>query len=131
MGWVWSCFITAANVADVKAAAAVFVPVLETVKRVEKALADQGYRGQLGDQLSRQYGCHLEIGQWVGQGFEPQPWRWVVERTFAWLDNARRLARDYEELPESHESFVYLAMIRLILRRLGHNRRLRTSVTLL
>ncbi len=129
MGWVWGCFITAANVADVKAAAALFVPVLETVGRIDKALADKGYRGKLGRQLGRQYGCQLEIGQWVGDGFEPQPWRWVVERTFAWLDNARRLTRDYEELPESHESFVYLAMIRLILRRLGCNRRLRSSVT--
>lgn len=129
MGWVWGCFITAANVADVKAAAALFVPVLETVGRIDKALADKGYRGKLGRQLERQYGGQLEIGQWVGDGFEPQPWRWVVERTFAWLDNARRLTRDYEELPESHESFVYLAMIRLILRRLGCNRRLRSSVT--
>lgn len=103
--------------------------MLETVGRIDKALADKGYRGKLGRQLERQYGCQLEIGQWVGDGFEPQPWRWVVERTFAWLDNARRLTRDYEELPESHESFVYLAMIRLILRRLGCNRRLRSSVT--
>ena len=49
----------------------------------------------------------------------------MVERTFAWLDNARRLCRDYEELPEQHESFVYLAMIRLMLRRLTQNRRTR------
>lgn len=129
MGWVWNCFITAANVADVKAAAAVFVPVLETVERVEKALADKGYRGKLGGQLERQYGCQLDIGQWVGEGFEPQPWRWGGERTFAGLDNARRLARDDEERPESHEGFVYLAMIRLLLRRMGNNRRQHRSVT--
>lgn len=52
----------------------------------------------------------------MGEGFEPQPWRWVVERTFAWRDNARRLEREFEELPEPHENFVYLAMIRLMVR---------------
>ena len=54
-----------------------------------------------------------------------EPWRWVVERTFAWLENARRLCRDYEELPEHHESFIYVVMIRLMLRQLTHNRRTR------
>jgi putative transposase len=44
--------------------------------------------------------------------------RWVVDRTFAWLSSARRLAKDYERLPASHQAFVELAMIRLLLRRL-------------
>ena len=47
----------------------------------------------------------------------------MVERTFAWLENARRLCRDYEELPEHHEGFIYVAMIRLMLRRLHRNQR--------
>lgn len=52
------------------------------------------------------------------KGFTPLKRRWVVERTFAWLSSARRLAKDYERLPESHQAFVELAMIRLVLRRL-------------
>ncbi|MEP0879370.1 hypothetical protein NDA00_26640 [Funiculus sociatus GB2-M2] len=48
-------------------------------------------------------------------------------RTFAWLDNARALCRDYEELPENHEGMVYVVMIRLMLRRLGNNRRTRKA----
>ena len=52
-------------------------------------------------------------------GFVPLQRRWVVERTFAWLSSARRLAKDYERLPESHQAFVELAMIRLLLRRLA------------
>jgi putative transposase len=48
-----------------------------------------------------------------------QPKRWVVERTFAWLGRNRRLSKDYEMLPCSSEAFVYLAMIRLMLKRLG------------
>ena len=44
--------------------------------------------------------------------------RWVIERTFAWLDNYRRLSKDYEYLPSTEENFIYLAMSRLMLRRL-------------
>ena len=47
------------------------------------------------------------------------PKRWVVERTFGWLMNYRRLVRDYEFLPESAESMIYIAMIRNMLRRLA------------
>jgi putative transposase len=47
------------------------------------------------------------------------PKRWIVERTFAWLSQYRRPSRDYEELPESSESMIYISMIRLLLRRAG------------
>ena len=45
--------------------------------------------------------------------------RWVIERTFAWLGKSRRLARDYEFLPQTSETMVYLTMLRLMLKRLG------------
>ena len=53
-------------------------------------------------------------------GFVVQPRRWVVERTLGWLGRWRRLAKDYEELPEVSEAMVTLAMIRLMLHRLAH-----------
>jgi transposase len=56
------------------------------------------------------------------KGFSVLPKRWIVERTFGWLMKQRRLVRDYEYLPETSESFIYLAMIRLMLRRLDHAR---------
>jgi putative transposase len=52
------------------------------------------------------------------KGFVVLPRRWVVERTFAWLMNSRRLARDYERLTESSEAMVQVAMIHLMLKRL-------------
>jgi putative transposase len=55
------------------------------------------------------------------KGFTVLPKRWIVERTFGWLMKQRRLVRDYEYLPETSETFIYLAMIRLMLRRLNRS----------
>jgi transposase len=63
---------------------------------------------------------------WFPEGVKPPPMpaftvvkrRWVVERTFAWLDGYRRLSKDYEYLPESSEAMIRLAMINLMLHRL-------------
>ena len=49
------------------------------------------------------------------------PKRWVVERTFAWLSQNRRMSKDYERLPESAEAFIYAAMSRLMARRLARS----------
>ena len=49
------------------------------------------------------------------------PKRWIVERTFAWLGQNRRMSKDYERLPESGEAFVYVAMSRLMARRLARS----------
>ena len=53
------------------------------------------------------------------KGFKVLPRRWVVERTFSWLGQNRRMSKDYERLPESSEAFVYAAMTRLMVRRLA------------
>ncbi len=55
------------------------------------------------------------------QGFVVLPRRWVVERTFAWIDQNRRMSKDYERLPETGEAFIYTAMSRLMARRLARS----------
>ena len=54
------------------------------------------------------------------KGFEVLPRRWVVERTFSWLGQNRRMSKDYEKLCATSEAFVYVAMTRLMVRRLAH-----------
>lgn len=121
LGLVLKCHVSAANCADVKLAPWVVFDVVERNERMAKILADQGYEGDLEEDLKAVYGVPLEVVQKQGKGFQVQPMRWVVERTWAWLENCRGLTRDYERLPENHEGMVYLAMIRLMLRRLTNN----------
>jgi len=119
-------------VADVKAAPAVLVWVLQLYERIAKVLADKGYRGTLKTLISNAFdteerSVEVEISQRPkgAKGFELEPKRWIVERTWTWLENARALTRDYETLPENHEGMIYVVMIRLMLRRLTNNRRTR------
>lgn len=89
--------------------------------RLQIFWADGGYRGELVDWLKQTFGWLLEIVNKIeGQvGFQVLPKRWIVERTFAWLTRQRRLGKDYERLPTTSEAFIYVAMIRLLVRRLA------------
>ena len=55
------------------------------------------------------------------KGFQVLPRRWVVERTFSWIDQNRRMSKDYERLTETSEAFIYVAMSRLMVRRLARS----------
>jgi len=55
------------------------------------------------------------------QGFVILPRRWMVERTFSWIDQNGRMSKDYERLPETGEAFIYVAMSRLMARRLARS----------
>ena len=87
---------------------------------MELIWADGSYRGELITWVEEVLGWKLEVVEKPKDqnGFQVLPKRWIVERTFAWLVRQRRLARDYERLPETSESFIYVAMIRLMLRKL-------------
>ena len=89
LGLVHNCFVSAANLADVKAVSTLLEPLLTDLSRVKKVLADQGYQGTIKDVINQVYGCVIEITKKLGEGFVVNPWRWVVERTFSWLEKLK------------------------------------------
>jgi len=89
-------------------------------RRVKHIWADGGYAGTLLDYARKLWRCTIEIVKRSDlHKFKVLPRRWVVERTFGWLGRYRRLNRDYERQAPTGETMVYLAMIRLMLARLG------------
>lgn len=90
-----------------------------TEQAVELAYVDQGYTGEQPAQAAAGHGLQLEVVKLpqAKKGFVLLPRRWVVERSFAWTTRFRRLARDYERLPETLAGLHYLAFAILLLGR--------------
>jgi putative transposase len=89
--------------------------------RLHTILVDQGYKSWLVEFAKRWFGIIVDIVQrpTAQREFVAQPQRWKIERTFGWLDWSRILSKEYERTTESSESNIYLASIRLMLRRLA------------
>jgi transposase len=89
---------------------------------MKKLFADGGYQGpKFRQELAKalpQLSIEIVKRSDIAQGFEVLPRRWVVERTFAWLNRCRRLAKDLENLTRNALAFIKLASIRLMLRKL-------------
>lgn len=122
MGLLLAVFVTAASVTDATAAREVFQrATAEGLPRLKKVLGDHvyGYQG-LPEWTKANTQFRLEItGKKEGQvGFKVIKWRWVVERTFAWLGRYRRNSRDYEKLPQTSESMLKISTIQLMLQRM-------------
>jgi transposase len=90
-----------------------------TGETVELAFVDQGYTGESAAQQAEAHGIRLEVVRLpeAKRGFVLLPRRWVVERSFAWAARFRRLARDYERLPQTLAGLHYLAFVILMLKR--------------
>ena len=117
--------VVAASVQERKGAQQLFTKVKASSSKGERLIrifADGGFRGQdFCRMIMDIFGLILEIvlRPQDAQGFHILPKRWVVERTFAWFNHWRRLSKEYELLPQSTEAFIYIGMIRLMLRRLA------------
>ena len=120
MGLILMVMVLPANVQDRDGARQLLHRCFGIYKALRLIWADGGYAGQLITWVKGHLGCLLEIVKRTDnvRGFKIQPRRWVVERTFGWFGRYRRLSRDYERLATSGEVMVYLAMTRLMLRRL-------------
>lgn len=127
MGLLLAVVVTAASVTDAKAAREVFQrATAEGLPRLTKVLGDHVYGNEgLPEWTADNTTFRLEITvqdptpQEPGKKkFQVIKWRWVVERTFAWLGRYRRNSRDYEKLSQTSESMIMISGIQLMLRRL-------------
>ena len=121
MGLLLAVIVTAASVQDRDGAKLLLRQLGGACKKLRRIWADGAYRGQLLTWVAAhcRYQLSVVLRSDDQKGFVVLPRRWVVERTFAWLNHHRRLSKDYEGRTTTSESMIYLAMIRLMLRRLS------------
>jgi transposase len=118
---VLALVVTPANAQDREQVAALAAAVQDvTGETVEVGFVDQGYTGEQAAADAAAHGIRLEVVKLeeAKRGFVLLPRRWVVERSFAWVARFRRLARDYERLPETVVGLHVLAFACLLLHRL-------------
>ncbi len=122
-GFLLAVMVTAASVQDRDGARLLLARLAGFGKKLRLIWVDGAYRGPLLDWVAHHFRFRLQPtlpprGQ---KGFVVLARRWVVERTFAWLGLHRRLSKDFERLPQSSEAFIYIAMTRIMLRRLARH----------
>lgn len=137
-GLLLGVLVHPANIHDRDGAISLFARLQGRYPELTLIWADNAYRGRLLDAAAFEHlhahievtrrpgaklgGPYMEAGKTptpVPRGFHVVPRRWVVERTFAWQGRNRRLAKDYEGLPETEEAFIYLSMVALMARRMA------------
>jgi transposase len=120
LGQLLALMVTPANDQDRAQVAELAEKVQKaTGESVEVAFVDQGYTGEQPADAAQAQGIRLEVVKLptAKRGFVLLPRRWVVERSFAWMARFRRLARDYERLPETLAGLHYLAFAMLLAHR--------------
>jgi len=114
--------VTEANASERLGAIVVLDAAQEKLSSLEVIWVDQGYSGQNFARAVKQV-CgeqvRVEVIGRTTPTFEQLPKRWIVERTFGWLNQFRRLSKDYEVYSEVSEAMIYGSLIRLMLRRLA------------
>jgi transposase len=121
LGELLALLVTPANAQDRDQVDALAAEVQDvTEQRVRLGFVDQGYSGERAAADAAEHGIRLEVIKLeeAKRGFVLLPRRWVIERTFAWAARFRRLAKDYERVPEVFAGLHFLAFATLMLRRL-------------
>ena len=111
-----------ANASERLGAIVVLEEAKEKLSRLEVIWVDQGYSGKNFAHVLRQV-CgekvQVEVIERTSKTFEQLPKRWIVERTFGWLNRFRRLSKDYDVYSEVSEAMIYGSLIRLMVKRLA------------
>jgi putative transposase len=129
--------VTAASDSDLSGGKKLLEPLKGRFPRMQLVWGDSHYGGQLVEWVKEHLGWDIQTVRRLGtahdactmepkpktklskRGFQVQPRRWVVERTFSWITRWRRLARDHEGLPQSSEAFIKISAFRRILSHLA------------
>lgn len=121
LGLLLKARVLSADIQDRDGAKILFSDIKEQMPRLQLIWADGGYRGKLIEWVAVHCLWILEIVKRTDQekAFKVLPKRWIVERTFSWLNRNRRLSKDYERKIESSEAWLYLSMSILMLKRLS------------
>jgi putative transposase len=112
--------VSEANASERLGAAVVLHEASDELALTKVLWVDQGYSGNNFARVVEQIcGARVEVIERIAKTFEILPKRWIVERTFGWLNRYRRLSKDYELHSESSEAMIYGSLIRLMTRRLA------------
>jgi putative transposase len=115
--------VTEANFPERLGGAVVVMEAAEATDNLVLIWVDQGFSGEnFSRVIQKLCAAKVDVICRSEPGFQVLPKRWIVERTFAWWNQYRRLSKDYELLPEMSESMIYTVMIRLMLKRLARFR---------
>ena len=121
LGLPLAVVVTVASVQDRDGARLLLRQLPGCCKKLRKIWVDGGYSGHLVNWVAAQFKFCLAVvlRPKETRKFVLLPHRWVVERTFSWLNHSRRLSKSYEHLTGTDETWVYIAMTRIMVRRLA------------
>jgi len=118
MGFVLSVVVHAANIHDTKGGCTPAAKAFDKYPTIEKFCGDEGYLGTFVHYVGWDFDdVSVDISKRIKPEFEILPKRWIVERTFAWAGNSRRLSKDYEISTDSAENMVLISNLHTILKR--------------
>jgi putative transposase len=111
LGLIWGLAVLPADIQDYDGAQEVFRRAGGSLPRLAKVWADAMYRAFAAWVIANcKWVLEIVTRRPEAVGFEVQPMRWIVERTFGWFGRYRRLSKDYEHNPKSSEAWILIAM---------------------
>lgn len=117
MGNLLAIIVHAANVHDTKSGILPAKAAFLKYPTIQKFCGDAGYRKSFERDVLEQLGLEVDISKRIKPEFEILPKRWIVERTFAWSDNSRRLAKDFERKISHANNMFWISHLLTLIKR--------------
>ena len=119
LGCLLSVTVHAANIHDTKGGISTTKLAFDRYSSIQKFCADAGYRGTFVSDVKEHLNFDVDISERIKPNqWEKLPWRWVVERTFSWLNHSRRFSKDFEISKSSALAITQISHLHTLLKRL-------------